>query len=44
MATVEKDIKEVSDKISKVQRLVKKRIEKLEYKAIEETPIAEGVD
>lgn len=44
MATVEKDIKEVSDKISKVQNLVKKRIENLEYKAIEETPIAEDVD
>ena len=41
MATVEKDINEVSDKIVKVKRLVKKRVEKLEYKDIPETPIAE---
>lgn len=39
MATVEKDIKETSNKISKVKRLVKKRVENLEYKEIEETPI-----
>lgn len=39
MATVEKDIQEISNKISKVKRLVKKRVENLEYKEIEETPI-----
>ena len=43
MATVEKDINEVSGKIIKVKRLVKKRVEKLEYKDIPETPLADGV-
>ena len=43
MATVEKDINEVSQKITKVKRLVKKRVEELEYKDLEETPIAEDV-
>jgi DNA (cytosine-5)-methyltransferase 1 len=42
MATVEKDINEISDKITKVKRLVKKRVDNLEYKEIEETPISEG--
>lgn len=42
MATVDKDINEVSDKITKVKHLVKKRVEKLEYKELEETPISEG--
>lgn len=42
MASVEKDINEVSDKITKVKHLVKKRVEKLEYKELEETPISEG--
>lgn len=32
MATVDKDINEVSDKITKVKHLVKKRVEKLENK------------
>ena len=43
MATVDKDINEISDKIIKVKRLVKKRVEKLEYKDIPETPIAKEV-
>ena len=43
MATVEKDINETSKKITKVKRIVKKRVEELEYKDIEETPIAEDV-
>ena len=43
MATVEKDINETSKKITKVKRIVKKRVEELEYKDIEETPIAENV-
>jgi len=43
MATVEKDINETSQKITKVKRIVKKRIEELEYKDLEETPIAEDV-
>ena len=42
MATVEKDINEVSDKIAKVKRLVKKRVDNLEYKEIAETPISDG--
>ena len=42
MATVEKDIKEVSDKITKVKHLVKKRVENLEYKELEETPLSDG--
>lgn len=43
MATVEKDINETSKKITKVKRLVKKRVEELEYKDIEETPLADDV-
>lgn len=42
MATVEKDINEVSAKITKVKHLVKKRVERLEYNELEETPISEG--
>lgn len=43
MATVKKDINEVSDKITKVKRIVKKRIDELEYKEIEQTPLVDGV-
>lgn len=43
MATVKKDINEVSDKITKVKRIVKKRIDELEYKEIEQTPLADVV-
>ena len=43
MATVEKDIKEDSEKISKVKRLVKKRAEELEGKELLQTPISKGV-
>lgn len=43
MATVKKDINEVSDKITKVKRIVKKRIDELEYKEIEQTHLADGV-
>lgn len=42
MATVDRDINEVSDKITKVKHLVKKRVEKLESKELEETPISNG--
>ena len=42
MATVEKDIKEESEKITKVKKLVKKRAEELEDKAPEQTPISDG--
>lgn len=43
MATVKKDINEVSDKITRVKRIVKKRIDELEYKEIEQTALAESV-
>ena len=42
MATVEKDINEVSDKINKVKRLVKKRVADLKYRSIPETPVTDG--
>ena len=42
MATVEKDIKEESEKISKVKKLVKKRAAELEDKALVETPLSKG--
>ena len=42
MATVKKDIEEVSDKIDKVKKLVRKRVASLENKDIPETPISEG--
>ena len=43
MATVKKDIEEVSDKINKVKKLVRKRVASLKYKDIPETPVSEGV-
>ena len=42
MATVEKDIREESEKIIKVKKLVKKRAEELEDTDLVETPISEG--
>lgn len=42
MATVKKDITEVSEKISNVKRIVKKRAEKLEIKDLLQTPISNG--
>lgn len=43
MATVEKEIKEESEKITKVKKLVQKRAEELEDKALIQTPISEGI-
>ena len=43
MATVKKDITEVSDKIIKVKKIVKKRAERLKEKELLQTPISEGV-
>ena len=43
VATVNKDITEESEKITKVKRIVKKRIDSLEHKTIEETPIDDVV-
>ena len=43
MATVKKDIEEVSEKINKVKKLVRKRVAQLEYKDIPETPLSQGV-
>lgn len=42
MTVVTKDIAEISDKIIKVRKLVKTRIEELEYKEIPQTPISNG--
>lgn len=42
MATVKKDINEVSDKITTVKRIVKKRAEKLEIKDLPQTPVSSG--
>lgn len=42
MTTVKKDINEVSDKITTVKRIVKKRAEKLEIKDLPQTPISSG--
>ncbi len=42
MATVKKDIEEVSDKINNVKKLVRKRVASLEFKDIPETPLSEG--
>ena len=42
MATVEKDIKEESEKISKVKKLVKKRAEELEDRVLVQTSLSEG--
>lgn len=43
MVSVKKDIEEVSDKINKVKKLVRKRVASLEYKDIPETPLSEEV-
>ena len=43
MATVKKDITEVSDKITKVKKIVKKRAEQLKEKELLQTPISEGI-
>ena len=43
MSTVKKDIEEVSEKINKVKKLVRKRVAQLEYKDIPETPLSQGV-
>ena len=43
MATVKKDITEVSDKIIKVKKIVKKRAERLKEKELLQTPVSEGV-
>lgn len=43
MVSVKKDIEEVSDKINKVKKLIRKRVASLEYKDIPETPLSEGV-
>lgn len=42
MATVKKDIEEVSEQINKVKKLVRKRVASLEYKDIPETPLSSG--
>ena len=42
MSTVKKDIEEVSEKINKVKKLVRKRVASLEYKDIPETPLSQG--
>ena len=42
MATVKKDIEEVSEKITTVKRIVKKRVEKLQDKRLQETPLSES--
>jgi DNA (cytosine-5)-methyltransferase 1 len=42
MATVKKDIEEVSDKITAVKSIVKKRAEKIQEKKMIETPISNG--
>lgn len=43
MTTVKKDINEDSEKITKVKRIVKKRIDELECKDLKQTSLAEGV-
>ena len=43
MATVKKDITEVSDKIIKVKKIVRKRVEQLKEKELLQTPISEGI-
>lgn len=43
MATVDKDIKEESDKISKVKKLVKKRAEELEDRTLVQTPLTDSI-
>lgn len=43
MTTVKKDINEDSEKITKVKRIVKKRIDELECKDLKQTSLSEGV-
>ena len=43
MTTVKKDITEVSDKITTVKKIVKKRAEQLKEKELLQTPISEGI-
>lgn len=43
MTTVKKDINEISDKITKVKRIVKQRIDELKYKEIEQTSLESDV-
>ena len=43
MATVEKDIKENSDKIKAVKRIVRSRAKKLDDKVLAQTPISMGI-
>ena len=42
MATVEKDIKEESDKIKAVKKIVKKRVKALQNKELVQTPLSDG--
>ena len=42
MATVEKDIKEESEKIKAVKKIVKKRVSELEQKVLVQTPLSDG--
>ena len=42
MTTVTKDINEESEKIIKVKKLVKKRVEKLDSKVLIPTPLSKG--
>jgi DNA (cytosine-5)-methyltransferase 1 len=42
MATVKKDIEEVSEKINQVKKIVRKRVATLESKEIPATPLSEG--
>ena len=43
MTTLKKDITEVSDKITKVKKIVKKRAEQLKEKELLQTPISAGI-
>ena len=42
MATVEKDIKEESDKIKAVKKIVKKRVKALQNKELVQTPLSDS--
>ena len=42
MATIKKDIEEISEKITTVKRIVKKRVEELQDKRLQETPLSES--
>ena len=44
MPTVKKDIQETSKKISQVKKIVKKRVEALEYGDVQQTPISAGTN